>query len=171
MISFLKKISTERSSWLLLAFTALTLELIALYFQHVMALAPCVMCVYERLAVLGLVFSGFLGASNPENLLIRMSAFIIWAVSAVWGLMLALEHAGLQMSSSPFATCDFLPNFPEWAPLHQWFPWLFNPTGDCTQVVWTMLNYSMPQWLVLGFGLYCLSLVVVLISMIIPSKK
>lgn len=161
---------TERRSWLLLALTALTLELCALYFQHVMKLEPCVMCVYERLAMFGLIFSGLLGAINPESLIIRISAFIVWAASAIWGLMLALEHAGLQMNSSPFATCDFLPNFPEWAPLHQWFPWLFNPTGDCTQVVWTMFDYSMPQWLVVGFTLYCLSLVIVLISSLLPNE-
>ena len=124
------------------------------------------MCVYERLAMLGLIVAGFIGVSSPKNVVIRISAFLLWAASAVWGLMLALEHAGLQMNASPFATCDFLPNFPEWAPLHQWLPWLFNPTGDCTQVVWTMFSYSMPQWLVFGFSIYCLSLIIVVLVMI-----
>ena len=174
MFSFLSNLSRRRSAWLLLALSALILELCALYFQHVMNLEPCVMCVYERLAMLGLVAAGVIGVINPSNIILRFSALVMWGVSAMWGLLLALEHAGLQMNSSPFATCDFLPNFPEWMPLHQWIPWLFNPTGDCTQVVWTMFSYSMPQWLVFGFGIYSISFIIIVFSMIaawVGSKK
>ena len=170
MLSTLKKLSTQRWPWLLLAFSALTLELCALYFQHVMKLEPCVMCVYERITMLGILLAGLVGASCPQYLLIRLLAFCIWGISAVWGLLLAIEHTDYQMNPSPFATCDFFPNFPSWAPLHEWLPWLFNPTGDCADIVWQFFGYSMPQWLIVSFAIYTALFVIIAITALIPKK-
>lgn len=167
----LKNLSKQRWPWLLLAASALSLELCALYFQHVMQLHPCVMCVYERLTMFGIICAGLIGASAPRNLIIRLSAFLCWAVSAVWGALLAIEHTNYQLHPSPFATCEFLPNFPSWAPLHQWFPWLFNPTGDCADIVWQFIGYSMPQWLIVSFSIYSLLFVFIAVTALLPSKK
>ena len=171
MRSTLKNLSKQRWPWLLLAASALTLELCALYFQHVMDLSPCVMCVYERIPVLTIILTGLIGASAPQKLFIRLIAFSGWIVSAVWGLLLAIEHTDYQLNPSPFATCDFLPNFPSWAPLHQWLPWLFNPTGDCADIVWQFLGYSMPQWLIVSFSIYILIFTVIAVSALLPNKK
>jgi len=167
----LKNLSKQRWPWLLLAVSALSLELCALYFQHIMKLNPCVMCVYERLTMFGIICAGLIGASAPRNLIIRLSAFLCWAISAVWGALLAIEHTNYQLHPSPFATCEFLPNFPSWAPLQQWFPWLFNPTGDCADIVWQFLGYSMPQWLIVSFSIYSLLFIFIAITALLPSKK
>ena len=53
MLRYLNQCSRGRGAWLLLALTALALELTALFFQHVMGLKPCVMCIYERNALFG----------------------------------------------------------------------------------------------------------------------
>lgn len=171
MLSNLKSLSTQRSSWLLLAFSALSLELCALYFQHVMKLEPCVMCVYERITMIGIMLAGLVGAIAPQNLLIRLTAFALWGVSAVWGFLLAVEHTDYQLNPSPFATCDFFPNFPSWAPLHEWLPWLFNPTGDCSDIVWQFFGYSMPQWLIVSFAIYVVLFVIIAITALLPAKK
>ena len=49
-------------AWLLMAFTALALELTALWFQHVMLLKPCVLCIYERCALFGVLGAALIGA-------------------------------------------------------------------------------------------------------------
>lgn len=170
MFLFLKHLSTQRTPWLLLALTAIMLELCALFFQYVMNLHPCVMCVYERVAVLGIIFAGLLGAIKPKNIYIRLMSLVIWAISAIWGLKTTLKHVNLQLHPSPFSTCTLLPDFPAWAPLHQWFPWFFKPTGDCSQIVWTLFGYSMAQCLILAFTIYCISLVIVIITAILPNK-
>lgn len=167
----LKNLSLQRWPWLLLAASALTMELCALYFQHVMKLEPCVMCVYERLTMLAIVAAGLVGASAPKNLLIRLIGFTLWAIGAIWGLLLAMEHTHFQMNPSPFATCDFYPNFPEWLPLHEMLPWLFNPTGDCSDIVWQFFGYSMPQWLIVSFTIYIIIGFVVVVSAMLPAKK
>lgn len=170
MISNLKQLSLQRWPWLLLAASALTMELCALFFQHVMELEPCVMCVYERLTMLAIVAAGLIGASSPNNILVRLVAFATWAVGAVWGLLLAIEHTDYQMNPSPFATCDFYPNFPSWLPLHELFPWLFNPTGYCSDIVWTFLDYSMPQWLIVSFSIYTALFLIIAITALLPIK-
>jgi len=167
----LKNLSKQRWPWLLLAASAMSLELCALFFQHVMKLDPCVMCVYERITMLGIVLAGLMGASAPNNIFVRLSAFLCWAISAVWGLLLAIEHTNYQINPSPFATCDFLPNFPSWAPLHEWLPWFFNPTGDCADITWQFLGYSMPQWLIVSSAIYCAIFVFVAVTALLPSPK
>ena len=170
MISNLKQLSLHRWPWLLLAASALTMELCALYFQHVMKLEPCVMCVYERLTMFAIVAAGLIGASAPNNIFVRLLAFTTWAVGSIWGLLLAIEHTDYQMNPSPFATCDFYPNFPSWLPLHELLPWLFNPTGYCSDIVWTFLDYSMPQWLIVSFSIYVVIFLVIAITALLPAR-
>ena len=171
MLLFLQTLPQKRAAWLLLAFTALILELCALYFQHVLDLAPCVMCVYERLVIVGLLFAGLLGAIDPKITIIRWAAFALWGYSAVRGIFLAIEHVDYQFNPSAFNTCDFFPNFPTWAPLHEWMPWMFHPTGDCSDASWTMLSYTMPQWLVFAFVLYISAFIVVISSSLFTKNK
>ncbi|WP_094751915.1 disulfide bond formation protein DsbB [Psychromonas sp. CD1] len=170
MLFILKNLSKKRWPWLLLAGSALLLELCALYFQHVMKLEPCVMCVYERLAMFGIILSGLIGAVSPHLLFVRLLAFASWLISGFWGLQLALEHTNFQLNPSPFAVCSFLPNFPTWAPLHQWLPWLFNPTGDCADMIWQFLGYTMPQWLIVSFVIYLALFVIIAGSALLPKK-
>lgn len=154
MYQFLTQLPKQRLPWVLLALTGVGLELCALFFQYAMKLDPCVLCVYERLAMMGIIFSGLIGAIAPHNVIFRFSGFTLWFVSAAASLSLAIEHVDIQQNPSPFATCDFFPNFPTWAPLNEWLPWLFNPTGYCDEISWQFLSYSMPQWLIVTATIY-----------------
>ena len=55
MIAYLQGITRQRTYWMVLLVSALFLELCAMAFQHGMGLSPCVMCIYERIATMGLV--------------------------------------------------------------------------------------------------------------------
>ena len=94
MIEFLRSIAAHRLAWGLLAASALLLELCALFFQHVLGLHPCVMCIYERIALLGVLSAGLLGMVAPQRWYLRWSALLLWGYSAFRGLQLALQpHA------------------------------------------------------------------------------
>ncbi len=62
MLRFLNQCSRGRGAWLLMALTAFALEMVALWFQHVMGLKPCVLCIYERCALFGIMGAGLVGA-------------------------------------------------------------------------------------------------------------
>lgn len=171
-MNYLNKITTTQTPWLLLAASALGFELSALFFQYGLGLEPCIMCVYQRLAIIGIVIAGGIGAIGYANIFSRILAFAVWGTSAIWGLQLALEHVEIQSNSSPFFfSCEFIPNFPVWAPLHEWIPFLFEATGDCGEIAWQFFGYSMPQWMVVVYGLYVAAFAVVLVNRLICAKK
>lgn len=154
MYQFITQLPKQRLPWILLALTGMSLELCALFFQYVMNLEPCVLCVYERVAMMGIIVAGLIGAIAPRYPLFRFSGFALWFISAGSSLSLAIEHVDIQQNPSPFATCDFFPNFPTWAPLNEWAPWFLNPTGYCDEINWQFLSYSMPQWLIVTSTIY-----------------
>ncbi len=170
-LAALNQFSKQRLSWLLLLVIIIGFELCALYFQHVMMLAPCVMCVYERVAMLGIAGFAAIGLLQPNNPLVRWVGLLGWAYSSYRGLELAREHVNYQFNPSPFVTCDFFPNFPSWAPLNEWVPWMFEPTGDCSKVVWQFFDLSMPQWLVVIFAGNLIACGVIMLSQFFIRKK
>ncbi|KIE92738.1 putative disulfide bond formation protein B [Actinobacillus pleuropneumoniae] len=119
MLSYFKELSLNRTAWLLLAFVAFALEASAIYFQYGMGLVPCVMCVYERLAIFGLLIAGLVGAISPRFFLTRWLALLLWGFSAFKGLALAIKHHDYQANPSPWNQCEFKPEFPQTMPFDQ----------------------------------------------------
>ncbi len=171
-MKILSDLTTNSKPWVLLALSALAIELSALFFQYAMDLAPCIMCVYQRVAIAAIFLAGLTGCLGYRHLIARMLAHGLWATGAIWGFFIALEHVEIQENSgSLFFSCDFFPNFPTWAPLHEWIPFLFEATGDCGDINWDFLGYSMPQWMVVVYGLYTAAFVVIIASRLIHAKK
>lgn len=160
----------SRISWGLLALSGVGLELAALYFQYIMDLAPCVMCIYIRVAVLGLILAGLIGMLQPKRWFIRFVGISSWLVSSIWGLRLAYDLNDMQVNPSPFATCSFYPEFPSFMPLDVWLPSVFSPTGMCSDSVWTFLSVSMAQWMIVCFAVYILLALIVLFPALTRSK-
>lgn len=163
--------SKGRLSWLLLLLFVVFFEACALYFQHVMMLAPCVMCIYERVAMMGVGVAAIVGLMAPNNPVFRWLGLIGWGLSSYKGLLLAQQHVDYQFNPSPFATCDLFVTFPSWAPLNQWVPWMFEAYGDCSKIVWQFLDLSMPQWLVVIFAGNLIALALIVIAQFFPARR
>lgn len=171
MLTKLSLLSSSRRAWGLLFISALCLEIAALYFQHVMDLRPCIMCIYQRTAVFGILFSA-IPAMLVNTFLTRLISYLGWGISAIWGLLVAIEHVDIQTATNPFfVTCEFVPNFPSWAPLHEWLPNIFGATGDCGDINWSFVGMSMPQWMIVVFAIYTTILAVMLISRLWKNKN
>jgi disulfide bond formation protein DsbB len=152
-----------RLPWLLLALSALLLEGAALYFQYGLELDPCVLCIYQRVAVMGIFISALIGLSAPTSSIVRWIGYIGWAAAAGWCLYLALELSGLQLGfMQPSLGCDVNAKFPAWFKLDQWLPAMFQPTGFCGDIQWQFLGLSMPMWMIIIMVLYFVALGVVL---------
>lgn len=165
--------STNRKAWLLLGLSALGFEIAALYFQYAMQLEPCIMCIYQRVAMAGVMLSGFITAIAPHIMLLRLTGFTLWGVSAIWGMLIAIEHFDIQTETDPFKfhACELNPNFPDWFQIHQWIPAIFEVRGDCGTVDWVFLSMSMVQWMIVVFGLFSAAFVVVLLSRLIKERN
>lgn len=158
------RFATWRPAWLALAFAAAVPLVVASWFQHVDGLDPCVMCIYERVALIGLVAAGLLGAIAPRRVFVRAPAYVLWGVSAGWGLDLVRRHVAMERDPQLAMSCSFAAEFPSWMPLDAWLPAMFLPTGYCDDVQWRWLGMSMAEWVGVIFALFMLSLLAVLVS-------
>lgn len=143
----MNQFSRARLAWALLTLGSTALLLAALYYQYVEGYAPCVMCVYQRAALGGVILAGLLGWLAPGHAVVSGLALTGWLAASVEGFLLAKEHVGYQLNPSPFHQCSTVAEFPAWLPLDAWWPAVFYPSGDCSSIDWQWLGLSMPQWL------------------------
>lgn len=170
MINKISDLAEQRWAWALLFASAFILELIALYFQYAMELKPCIMCIYQRTAVFGVLFAALLPLLR-NNLITRLLAYIGWGVSAIWGTLIAIEHVDIQTATNPFfVSCEIVPNFPSFLPLHTMLPNIFAATGDCGNIDWEFVGMSMPQWMIVIFALYTALFVLVFGSRLLTKR-
>ncbi|MBQ4861795.1 disulfide bond formation protein DsbB [Pseudoalteromonas sp. MMG013] len=171
-MNWITSLSHSRPAWVLLAVSAFVFEAIALFFQYQMELAPCIMCIYQRTAMLGLLFAGLVGAINPSNTIFKIVGFSGWGLASIWGWLIAREHTNMQTTTDPFAfTCDIVPNFPEFLPLHEWLPSFFAATGDCGNIDWQFMNMSMPNWMEVIFAFYSVCFITAFAAYLFCSKR
>lgn len=170
ILTALQRFCHQRTSWALLFVSGLALELAALYFQYVLNFDPCVMCIYIRVAVLGIMLSALVGLIMPQYWIVRFLGMGGWLVSSVWGVKLAIELNEMQVNPSPFSTCSFFPEFPNFMPLDKWLPQVFSPTGMCGESVWSFMSISMVQWMIIGFVVYCLLWLVMVLPALTPKR-
>ncbi|MGB3727075.1 MAG: disulfide bond formation protein DsbB [Glaciecola sp.] len=167
----IKRFSQQKMAWLLLFVSAAGLLSAALYFQHVMDLQPCVKCIYQRTAVIGVMFAALIPLI-VNNTYTRSVGFVLWAYSAYKGLLAAREHLEVIFAENPFfAICDIVPNFPSFMPLHEWFPAIFAARGECNDNSWQFAGMGMASWLEIIFIAYLAVLAIVLVAQAFPQIR
>jgi disulfide bond formation protein DsbB len=158
--------SKTRTPWAIVFFSALGLLLAALYFQYVLGHAPCVRCIYQRTAVIGIMIAALLPFIYP-HFVMRTLGLILWGTSAIWGLLQARAHLEVIFPQSFFIPpCPFFPEFPAIMPLHEWLPLIFDAPGSCSSNDWQFLEMGMPEWMQIIFSLYIVGAIVALIAQI-----
>ena len=171
MLTWLKTLSTQRRFWLFMAFSAFVLEMTALYFQYGMNLAPCVMCVYERAALFAILGVGLFGTLAPNFILTRIITILLGMISAVKGLSIAIKHTDYQLHPGPWNQCSAFADFPKSLPLDKWIPALFQPYGECSDVVWSFLGLSMAQWIAVMFAGYLIIFFMLFFSQFVRTRR
>lgn len=157
-------ITHRRLPWAILAVSAIAFEATALYFQHGLMLDPCELCIYQRVAMLGIFISAMIGMSAPRFLFARLLGYIGWGIAASWCLYLALKLSGIQLGFiNPVSSCKISANFPPWLKLDEWLPMVFKPTGFCGDIQWQFFGMSIPQWLAIVMALQLLVLIIVIV--------
>lgn len=137
---------------LMLVFVTLSVLMASFYFQYVMNMQPCPLCIMQRIVVMVLLalamMSWFLGLTKPA---IKVAILIM--VFALIGLYFAGRHLWLQsLPADQIPAC-----LPGLDVLIRYFPWqdvvhaLLWGAGDCAEVSWRLLGLSMPAWVALYF--------------------
>jgi disulfide bond formation protein DsbB len=124
----------------------------ALYAEHVLLMAPCPLCVFQRLAVISLGFI-FLAAAlhDPVGAGRRVYAVLI-LIAAGAGAGVAGRHVWLQnLPADEVPSCG--PGFDyiiDSFPLADALKLIFTGSGECASVDWQLLGLSMPAWVLIA---------------------
>lgn len=147
----------------LLGFAGCTgLILTAFWFQYVMGLEPCPLCMAQRIMI---YVSGilFLAAAihNPAIVAQRIYAGFIMLFS-LGGIGLASRQVWLQsLPADQVPACgpglDYMLDVLPWAEI---LAVMVRGTGDCAKIQWTFLGLSIPGWCLVAFiGMVVLCLI------------
>ncbi|MCS6944321.1 MAG: disulfide bond formation protein B [Sutterellaceae bacterium] len=135
------------AAWVAAVFAA------ALYLQHVVGLAPCPLCVLQRVGMLagGLLAAAAAAARTGSWTRIAVIGTALVATAAGGGV--AIWHSWLLANPPEQLGCGRpFQWFHEDFPLAVWLPRLFRGDGDCLRVEWSLLGLTVPHWSLLGFA-------------------
>jgi protein dithiol:quinone oxidoreductase len=124
----------------------------ALYAQHVLGLAPCPLCIFQRVAVIsvGVVFL-IAALHNPGTTGSRIYGALI-LLAAACGIGIAARHVWIQAQPpGTVAACgadlDFMMDI---MPLTEVVSKVLTGSGECGTVDWQFLGLSMPWWVLIA---------------------
>jgi disulfide bond formation protein DsbB len=127
----------------------------AYYFQHVVGLKPCFLCIVQRMAVMAIGLGSLIVLIKPEKLITRIFGNLIYILASLTGLSAALRQMYMQRFPDPYASCG--PGFEyvlENNPIVEALPKLLSATGSCSEVDWSFLGLSMAELMIPVFTIY-----------------
>jgi disulfide bond formation protein DsbB len=125
----------------------------ALYAQYVLELEACPLCIFQRVAMIGLG-AVFLVAALHGPLGAGARAYaMLGAAAALAGIAIAARHVYLQsLPADRVPACgpglDYL--FDAFPPLEV-LRMVFTGSGECAVINWQFLGLSMPAWVLVWF--------------------
>jgi protein dithiol:quinone oxidoreductase len=148
-----RALCSARGLFGLMALASASLMAFALYLQEVLGEHPCPLCITQRLFVIAIGLLALCAAiHNPAQTGRRIwSALVLLA--AICGGIVAARHVWIQhLPEDQVPACGpsleyMFQNFPFQQAVHL----LFMGDGNCAQVGWTLLGFSIPEWTLLAF--------------------
>ena len=125
---------------------------LAVYLQEHDGLDPCPMCILQRYAFVALGIVALVAAIHgPQRLALKVYGALI-ATIAIVGAGVAIRHSYVQHFPPKTESCgadlDFIVSA---FPLSKALPKIFQGTGSCSTVDWTLLGMSIPEWALVWF--------------------
>ena len=160
--------------FVLLGATSLALIFVALLFEHMLLLEPCLLCYAQRACVYLVILLSLVGFLHKNQSLIIFRSYISLAIAIiVCGISLSIRQLYLQnLPPELVPTCgpdiDYL--F-ETLPILEVFMLAIRGDGNCAEVLWSFLGISIPGWLLVAFvALFIYAMVSLCISKKLHSK-
>jgi protein dithiol:quinone oxidoreductase len=124
----------------------------ALYAEHVLGLAPCPLCIFQRIAVIvvGLLFL-LAALQNPQRRGAIVYGLLI-DLAAIAGVLIAGRHVWIQAQPpGTVAACGADLNYLlEIMPVTDVVSKVLTGSGECGKVDWLFLGLSMPWWVLIS---------------------
>ena len=125
------------------------------YFQKVLGLEPCPMCIFQRVAMMatGIIFL-VAAIHGPKGAAGRWAYSLLAVIASGIGAFIAGRHTwlqGLPEDQRPACgpTLDYLVDM---MPLKDVVETVIRGDGNCAKIDWTLLGYSLPAWTFVVFA-------------------
>lgn len=153
----------SKYSWLTLMAIPVFLFGSALFFQHGLGLEPCVLCIYQRIGVIGIFLAALIQLSmGAQTKTIKIITYPLWIASSSFGLWAAARqwYETYMTRENPF----FLGQCGKG--LEEIFPFIeksdilsstFIAKGICTEIDWHFLGLEMHHYMTLFFSCFLLA--------------
>lgn len=120
----------------------------AFYSQFAQNLEPCPLCIFQRIALIGVFIVSLVAALHNPALSGRRAYGTLAALAAGAGFAVAARHVWIQhLPPDELPPCGpglgyMLDTFP----ISKTLKMAFTGSGECARVDWTLLGLSMPEW-------------------------
>ena len=134
--------------WLGLIVSSALMAVAYFYFQQALGLAPCPLCIFQRVCVVAIGLVCVLGIIfKPRKLGSKLLAFLN-VVFSLLGLIIAGRQVWLQhLPADQVPECGpDLAFMMDVFPLQEVIAKVFRGSGECAEVQWQFLSFSMPEW-------------------------
>ena len=126
------------------------------YAQHVLYLDPCPLCITQRAFYFGIGIAALVGLLGASRSGWRRGAASLAGICAVGGIVTAGRQVWLQhLPKDQVPECG--PGLQYWLenmPALETLSLLFRGDGNCAEVQWTFLGFSMGEWSLAWFVLF-----------------
>jgi len=144
---------TSRLIFLLIFIACTGLLGFGLYLEHVQGLEPCPLCVLQRIAYVVIAIVALAGAIHgTENLMKYIYAGLIIVASlagaGIAGRQVWLQHLPPDQVPECGPGYEYLMDV---FPLDEALGMIFTGSGECAEVKWTFLSFSIAEWSLLMF--------------------
>lgn len=133
----------------------------ALYSQYGLGFEPCPLCIFQRVAVMGMGLVFLLAALHHPRTRGAQIYGVLGIVMALIGIGIAARHVWIQAQppgtvAACGASLDYMLDIlPVWNVITK----VLTGSGECAEINWTLLGLSMPWWVLfacVGLGLWTL---------------
>lgn len=149
---------TSRRFYLLLFISCASLLGYGLYLEHFKDIEPCPLCAFQRMAYIAITCIALIGTiHNPKNVF-RVIYNILLIIAALIGAGIAgrqtwLQHLPPELVPECGPGLDYML---EVFPLGDALKMILSGSGECAEVHWQFLGFSIAEW-----SLVCFTFIVI----------
>lgn len=158
--------SNTRLFYLAIFLVCLTLLGFGLYLEHAKGLEPCPLCIFQRIAYIVVMSVALVAAIHDPRNIMRIVYNVLLVITAAVGAGIAGRQTWLQhLPADQVPACGpGLDYMLEVFPFQEAISMVLKGSGECAEVQWTFLGFSIPEW-----SLVCFS--VIIIATIVATFK
>ena len=162
----LEKVSKSATYWALLLVVGLCFEAVALYYQYVLELQPCVLCIHVRIWVMALILVSLAALWMRRSAFMNLLAHMLTVVIAIGMLERSYQLLGTERGFT-FSDCGLDLGLPAWFALDSWFPAMFKVQTSCGYTPELLFGITMAEALIVASAVFLLVSAIMVVSVLL----